>query len=144
MVSPISSISKYPVNKEVLEVVRRLQSLGVAPSGNLTVDRQKLQTAELVKKQITLASNSEVSLTKLEGTGKDFSSTFSLVQSSQPTKAADNAKFLQLGLNNEANEMSAGNKITPLADVKKENPQYSMVGATQLAELNKLKLGLIA
>ena len=51
MVSAISSINQYPVSTESLEIIRRLQSLGVAPTGNLSIDKQRLQTAELQKKQ---------------------------------------------------------------------------------------------
>ena len=60
MVSPVSSINQYSPNREVLEVVRRLQSLGLSATGNLDIDRQRLQTAELKKKQLTLATNSSI------------------------------------------------------------------------------------
>ena len=135
MVSAVSSVNQYPVNREVLEVVRRLQSLGVAPTGDISLDRQRLQTAEFQKKQITLASNSEVNLTKLAGTGNDFSSTLDVVQNIQQVgetngliKNADSDIAVRLG-------------VMSVADA---GLQDKMVGATQLAELNKLKLGLIA
>ncbi len=128
MVSPINSVNQYPVNKELLEVTRRLQSLGLAPSGNLTVDRQRLQTAELQKRQQTLASNSEVNLSRLEGTKNDFSSTI---------------QFL-----NETNRLNDQEKGLISISTNQQNlsvdSQYKMTGAVQIAELNKLRLGLTA
>jgi hypothetical protein len=135
MVSAVSSVNQYPVNREVLEVVRRLQSLGVAPTGDISLDRQRLQTAEFQKKQITLASNSEVNLTKLAGTGKDFSSTLDLVQNIQQVGETNGL------IKNADSDIAARLGMMSVADA---GLQQKMVGATQLAELNKLKLGLIA
>ena len=147
MVSAINSVNQYPIDRESLEVMRRLQSLGVVPSGNLMLDRQRLQTAELQKKQTTLAANSEVNLTRLEGTGNDFSSTIKFLQNSQPTSIKGTEQNNKIGLIRSANhDMSAGNGVVPFADnsAGKKDLQYRMIGAEQLAELNKLKLGLIA
>ena len=140
MVSAISSLNQYPQNREVLEVVRRLQSLGVAPSGDLSLDRQRLQAAELHKKQITLASNSEVNLTKLSGTGKDFSSTLDIVQNIKKT-----GEIPKIGLVENADSDTAVRLgVSSIGNETERKLQYEMTGASQLAELNKLKLGLIA
>lgn len=149
MVSSISSINQYPVSRDVLEVVRRLQSLGVAPTGNISIDRQRLQTAELQKKQQTLASNSEYNLNSIQGTSKDFSSTLNnigVVDASQTLNNTGIKETRPIGLIENANAVTdskcgvgSGND-----DVGEMNPARAMVGATQLAELNKLKLGLIA
>ena len=144
MVSAINSLNQYPIDKEMLEVVRRLQSLGVAPTGNLILDRQHLQQAELVKKQTTLASNSEVNLTKLEGSGKDFSSTFDIVKNIQKTQQTGDIAQNN-GLTDKKDSGIAVNLGIPsIVDGKSERLQYEMAGASQIAELNKLKLGLIA
>ena len=145
MVSAISSLNQYPIDRETLEVVRRLQSLGVTPSGNVAIDRQRLQTAELQKKQQTLAANSEVNLTKLEGTGNDFSSTINFLQNSQPTTDLRGTELnTHFGLIRGAGSDNVNTDMRLVSDKSEENLQYKMLGATQLAELNKLKLGLIA
>lgn len=149
MVSAISSINQYPVSTESLEIIRRLQSLGVAPTGNLSIDKQRLQTAELQKKQQTLASNSSQNLNRLEGTGNDFSSTLNNINSSQlSNKSIGGTQETQsIGLINGANTVSNSSSVAQISSVKNDNGMVQadkMVGATQLAELNKLKLGLIA
>lgn len=149
MVSAISSINQYPVSTESLEIIRRLQSLGVAPTGNLSIDKQRLQTAELQKKQQTLASNSSQNLNRLEGTGNDFSSTLNNINGSQfSNKSIGGTQETQsIGLINGANTVSTSSSVAQISSVKNDNGMVQsdkMVGATQLAELNKLKLGLIA
>lgn len=149
MVSSISSINQYPVNRDVLEVVRRLQSLGVAPTGNLSVDRQHLQIAELQKKQLTLASNSEYNLNSIQGTSNDFSSTLNNIGANDASQTLNNRgiqetrpfgliKNASTGTDSKCGDGSGND------DVSANNPARAMIGATQLAELNKLKLGLIA
>jgi hypothetical protein len=120
--------------------------LGVTPSGNIAIDRQRLQTAELQKKQQTLATNSEVNLTKLEGTGNDFSSTINFLQNSQPTTDLRGTELnTQFGLIKGADSDTVRTGMRLVSDESEgNNLQYKMLGATQLAELNKLKLGLIA
>lgn len=149
MVSAISSINQYQLNNESLEIIRRLQSLGVAPTGNLSIDKQRLQTAELQKKQQTLASNSSQNLNRLEGTGSDFSSTLNNINGSNSlNKNIGGTKETQsIGLINSAGTVSNSSLVTQISYDKKENgivQADKMVGATQLAELNKIKLGLIA
>lgn len=149
MVSAISSINQYPVSTESLEIIRRLQSLGVAPIGNLSIDKQRLQTAELQKKQQTLASNSSQNLNRLEGTGNDFSSTLNNINDSQiSNKSIGGTQETQsIGLINGANTVSNSSSVAQISSVKNDNGMVQadkMVGAMQLAELNKLKLGLIA
>ncbi|MCM1266058.1 MAG: hypothetical protein NC200_07650 [Candidatus Gastranaerophilales bacterium] len=145
MVSAISSINQTPVNREVLEVIRRLQSLGVRPTGNLSVDRQLLQQAELQKKQTTLATNSEQNLNSIQGTNKDFSSTLNNI-GGQPQTIEGTQTTQEIGLikvTDTNNSSSFGLQI-PENEQAKTDIGYKMIGATQLAELNKLKLGLIA
>jgi hypothetical protein len=146
MVSAVSSINQYPIDNEALEIIRRLQSLGISPTGNLSVDRQRLQKAELEKKQNTLATNSEQNLNSIQGTNQDFSSTLSSVGNlqAQPTTNVEGVQSVgavqgldninaSYGVANVDNEKDANNNLA-----------HRMVGASQLAELNKLKLGLIA
>lgn len=140
MVSAVSSINQNIPNLEDLEIIRRLQSLGLAPTGNKNYDKQRLQTAELQKKQVTLATNSEQNLNRLEGTGRDFSSMMNVIQSGQPTEITGNTQ--QNGLNT-GSGFAVGARPEALA-IENNKFQYSMIGANQLAELNKLKLGLIA
>ena len=135
MVSAISSINQYSPNREVLEVVRRLQSLGLSATGNMNIDRQRLQTAEIKKKQLTLASNSEPSLNKLQGTGNDFSSALKNISVNEIN---GNTKGVQ-NQNDLINNYSFVNQVS-----EKSSSKYNMIGALQLAELNKLQLGLTA
>lgn len=135
MVSAVSSINQYQMSRDDLEIIRRLQSLGLAPSGNKGIDLQRLQTAEIKKKQSTLAPNSEVNLSRLEGTGNDFSSVFNNVGVNGVNGVNVNGvRDQQFGLiNNDS-----------VAQITDKSNKYAMIGASQLAELNKLKLGLIA
>ena len=57
MVSSINSLNSSNIGFHELEVMRRLQSLGVRPTGNLLRDRQLLQQAEFYKLQSTLSMN---------------------------------------------------------------------------------------
>lgn len=145
MVSSVSSVGQYPVNNDMLEVIRRLQSLGVAPSGNMNIDRQLLQQAELVKRQTTLATNSEQNLNKIHGTDKDFSSMMQAVQkqSAQPDSSVGSVQFTDFAQNN---DYKTNSTVVPISDNEKLNNEYkyNMIGATQLGELNKIRLGLIA
>ena len=129
MVSAVSSINQYQMSRDDLEIMRRMQSLGLAPSGNKGIDMQRLQTAEIKKKQSTLAPNSEPGLRKLEGTGNEFASVFNNIDIKNGVVQND-----RFGL---INENSA-------AQITDKSSKYAMIGASQLAELNKLKLGLIA
>lgn len=146
MVSAVSSINQYPVDRESLEIIRRLQSLGVTPTGNISIDKQRLQTAELQKKQETLAANSEQNLSSIQGTDKDFSSTLNNIGGAQ-TQKTDNAQEVQ-PIAPADNSGTVYNSLKIQASNSSQNtsnsPEYQMLGATQLAELNKLKLGLIA
>ncbi|MBO6273543.1 hypothetical protein J6O48_12300 [bacterium] len=144
MVSAVSSINQYIPNPEALEVIRRLQSLGVTPTGNLNIDRQRLQTAELQKRQITLASNSEQNLNKLEGTGKDFSSMLDNINKQLPAVICNTNKTSFNSI--QTNEVFNNKNVVPFSDAKEtiKDSQDRMIGATQLGELNKIRLGLIA
>ena len=57
MVSSVNPLYSSNISLHELEVLRRLQSLGVRPSGNLLRDRQMLQQAEFHKLQSTLSVN---------------------------------------------------------------------------------------
>lgn len=57
MVSSVNPLNNSKISFHELEVMRRLQSLGVRPSGNLLRDRQMLQQAEFHKLQSTLSVN---------------------------------------------------------------------------------------
>lgn len=57
MVSSVNPLYSSNISLHELEVLRRLQSLGVRPSGNLLHDRQILQRAEFKKLQSTLSVN---------------------------------------------------------------------------------------
>ena len=132
MVSSINSVNQYIPNRQDLEIIRRLQSLGLNPTGNKAFDRQRLQAAEIHKKQKTLATNSEPALNKLEGTGRDFSTTFSVVQNTQPGTGYNDVQNGLIHLPQQSqniNDVAAGRE---------------MRGAVQLAELNKFRLGLTA
>ena len=134
MYSPINSINQNQVSLQDLEIIRRLQSLGIQPTGNIATDRQILQQAELIKKQQTLATNSEQNLSRIEGTPKDFSTTLWYVGGLQDTS--------KNGLI-ENSETKRSFKSQSIQQYNNMNPA-KMVGATQIAELNKWKLGLIA
>lgn len=122
------------MNLQELEIMRRLQSLGIQPTGNLSTDRQILQQAELAKKQQTLATNSAQNLTRINGTSNDFSTALSNISGVQ-----DNSKN---GLieNNETTRSFNSQNIQQSNNLLAQK----MIGASQIAELNKWKLGLIA
>lgn len=143
MVSAINSLNQYSTDRELLEVVRRLQSLGVAPSGDLTIDRQRLQNAEYIKRHQTLATNSEINLAKLEGSGNDFSTMFETVQSINNFQKVSDITPNNGLINNINSGIAVDLGISSVSGENKEKLQYEMQGASQLAELNKLKLGLL-
>lgn len=134
MVYPVNSINHNQMNLQELEIMRRLQSLGIQPTGNLSTDRQILQQAELAKKQQTLATNSAQNLTRINGTSNDFSTALSNISGVQ-----DNSKN---GLieNNETTRSFNSQNIQQSNNLLAQK----MIGASQIAELNKWKLGLIA
>ncbi len=134
MVYPINSINHNQVNLQELEIIRRLQSLGIQPTGNLTTDKQILQQAELAKKQQTLATNSEQNLTRINGTSSDFSATLSNISGVQ--NVSENGLI--------ENGETSKNSLSQIIRQADRTKPCNMVGATQIGELNKWKLGLIA
>ena len=108
----VSAINTNQYGYEQLEVMRRLQSLGVSPSGNLSVDRQRLQKAEYTKLQQTLSVSNYQNLSNLEGSGNSFSDTLNSVNSNNTPELKNNDDFSR------------------------------QTGATQLAELNRYQFGL--
>lgn len=83
MVSAIGS--NQNISYQNLEVMRRLQSLGINPTGNLSVDRQTLQRAEYVKRQSTLSANNVQNLSNLEGSGYAFKDALNSVNRTETT-----------------------------------------------------------
>ncbi len=113
MVAPIGS-NQYNIDYQSLEVIRRLQSLGIKPTGNISADRQTLQKAEYIKRQNTLSANNVQNLNNLEGSGFAFSDTLNSINQSTSSNTASN------------------NSIQP----------SQQIGASQIAMLNKYQLGL--
>lgn len=83
MVSAIGS--NQNIGYQSLEVMRRLQSLGINPTGNLNIDRQTLQRAEYVKRQKTLSVNNVQNLNNLEGSGLAFKDALNSVNTTEKT-----------------------------------------------------------
>lgn len=113
MVAPIGS-NQYNIDYQSLEVIRRLQSLGIKPTGNISADRQTLQKAEYIKRQNTLSANNIQNLNNLEGSGFAFSDTLNSINQSTPSSTVHN------------------NSVQP----------SQQIGASQIAMLNKYQLGL--
>lgn len=113
MVAPIGS-NQYNIDYQSLEVIRRLQSLGIKPTGNISADRQTLQKAEYIKRQNTLSANNVQNLNNLEGSGFAFSDTLNSINQSSPSSTVHN------------------NSVQP----------SQQIGASQIAMLNKYQLGL--
>ena len=113
MVAPIGS-NQYNIDYQSLEVIRRLQSLGINPTGNINADRQTLQKAEYIKRQNTLSANNVQNLNNLEGSGFAFSDTLNSINQSTQTSTNNT------------------NTVQP-------NQQ---IGASQIAMLNRYQLGL--
>ncbi len=113
MVAPIGS-NQYNIDYQSLEVIRRLQSLGINPTGNLNADRQTLQKAEYIKRQNTLSANNVQNLNNLEGSGFAFSDTLNSINQSTQTST------------NNTNTVQPNQRI----------------GASQIAMLNRYQLGL--
>ncbi len=113
MVAPIGS-NQYNIDYQSLEVIRRLQSLGIKPTGNISADRQTLQKAEYIKRQNTLSANNVQNLNNLEGSGFAFSDTLNSINQSTPSSTVHN------------------NSVQP----------SQQIGASQIAMLNKYQLGL--
>lgn len=95
MVSAIGS--NQNINYQNLEVMRRLQSLGVRPTGNLSIDRQTLQRAEYVKRQNTLSANNVQNLNSLEGSGFAFKDALNSVSTSEKTNTTNINPAAQTG-----------------------------------------------
>lgn len=110
MVSPIG-LNQNNISYQELEVMRRLQSLGINPTGNITTDRQTLQKAEYIKRQNTLAASNTQSLNNLEGTGFAFKDILNNVNTAESSNSNNHTATQQ-------------------------------IGATQIAELNRYRLGL--
>lgn len=107
MVSSVNPLYSSNIGLHELEVLRRLQSLGVRPSGNLLRDRQMLQRAEFNKLQSTLfVNNSDVT----NSSSYRFSDTL--------------------------------NALNSIKSVQEVSSAQNMIGATQVASLNRFNLGI--
>lgn len=135
----VNSIKSQSYNTDYLKTVRNLQSLGVAPTGNDTHDRQNLQVAEYDKKKDTLSGSNAASLGNAQ---TNFQATIQQVQGANGVNGVQGVNS-----SNAISGLSASSVIQPTQATDTSN-QTSLaeqqIGATQLGELNKLKLGLIA
>ena len=118
-IKPINNNTYY--NRESLEVIKNLQSLGVGATGRLSIDRQNLQIAEYNKLKQTLAPTNEQ---KIQEAPIQFDTM--LKEGGQIQGVTQ--KEIQESFDNQEVKMAADNKL----------------GATQLAKLNKLMHNIAA
>ena len=123
-IKPINNNTYY--NRESLELIKNLQSLGVSATGRLSTDRQTLQVAEYQKLKQTLAptneqkiQNAETPFSAIMQTGSVEANNNSAIQATQAQSATNNTQEIAQAIENKT-------------------------GATQLAELKKYQLGLVA
>lgn len=127
----VNTLNSSYTNNDYLRTVRNLQSLGVDASGNPSYDRQNLQVAEYSKRQDLLANPT----TALNNAQVNFQSTISQMQNIgnvSPTQPVGNV-----------NATNSTQAVSPSSDATKIYPEQQ-VGATQLGELNKIRLGIVA
>lgn len=118
-IKPINNNTYY--NRESLEVIKNLQSLGVGATGRLSVDRQNLQIAEYNKLKQTLTPTNEQ---KIQEAPIQFDTM--LKEGGQIQGVTQ--KETKESFDNQEVKMAADNKL----------------GATQLAKLNKLMHNIAA
>lgn len=122
-IKPINNNTYY--NREALELIKNLQSLGVSATGRLSTDRQTLQVAEYEKLKQTLAPSNEQRIQNAE-------TPFSAIMQ---TGAVENTESTNIQ-SQAASGSSAAKEIYQAAQ--------NQTGATQLAELKKYQLGIAA
>lgn len=122
-IKPINNNTYY--NRESLELIKNLQSLGVNATGRLSTDRQTLQIAEYQKLKQTLTPTNEQKIQNAETPFSTIMQTGSVeqnnntIQAMQVQSSVDNTQEISQAVENKT-------------------------GATQLAELKKYQLGLVA
>lgn len=121
-IKPINNNTYY--NRESLELIKNLQSLGVGATGRLSTDRQTLQIAEYQKLKQTLGPSNEQ---RIQNAPVQFDT------------------MLQAGAQPQAAEAMAGQNAISVQGISEiSNAAKEQTGATQLAELNKYMLGIAA
>ena len=121
-IQPINNNTYY--NRDALELIKNLQSLGVGATGRLSTDRQTLQIAEYEKLKQTLGPSNEQ---RIQNAPVQFDT------------------MLQNGGQQQAVQaMSAQNNADLQGISEITNAATEQTGATQLAELNKYMLGIAA
>lgn len=122
-IKPINNNTYY--NRESLELIKNLQSLGLNATGRLSADRQTLQVAEYQKLKQTLAPTNEQKIQNAE-------TQFSTIMQTGSVEANNN-------ITTQAMQVQASNSTQEIAQAVENK-----TGATQLAELKKYQLGLAA
>lgn len=122
-IKPINNNTYY--NRESLELIKNLQSLGLNATGRLSADRQTLQVAEYQKLKQTLAPTNEQKIQNAE-------TQFSTIMQTGNVEANNNTTT-------QAQVQSSTNSTQEIAQAVENK-----TGATQLAELKKYQLGLVA
>lgn len=112
-IKPINNNTYY--NRESLEVIKNLQSLGVNATGRLSTDRQNLQIAEYNKLKQTLEPTNEQ---KIQEAPVQFDT------------------MLKEGGQTQGVEQTSNNGLFDNQEVK--IAVDNKIGATQLAKLNKM------
>ena len=121
-IQPINNNTYY--NRDALELIKNLQSLGVGATGRLSTDRQTLQIAEYEKLKQTLGPSNE--------------------QRIQNAPVQFNTMLQNGGQQQTVQAMSAQNNADLQGISEITNAATEQTGATQLAELNKYMLGIAA
>lgn len=119
-IKPINNNTYY--NRESLELIKNLQSLGLGATGRLSADRQTLQVAEYEKLKQTLEPTSEQRIQNAEVSFDTMIGQNAVIEGANSQ--------VQSGVNPTTQEISQAVK--------------NQTGATQLAELNKYQLGIAA
>ena len=122
-IKPINNNTYY--NRESLELIKNLQSLGLNATGRLSADRQTLQVAEYQKLKQTLAPTNEQKIQNAETQFRTMMQTGSVEANNNTTT--------------QAMQVQASNSTQEIAQAVENK-----TGATQLAELKKYQLGLAA
>ena len=122
-IKPINNNTYY--NRESLELIKNLQSLGLNATGRLSAGRQTLQVAEYQKLKQTLAPTNEQKIQNAE-------TQFSTIMQTGSVEANNNTTT-------QAMQVQASNSTQEIAQAVENK-----TGATQLAELKKYQLGLAA
>lgn len=121
-IKPINNNTYY--NRESLELIKNLQSLGMNATGRLSTDRQTLQVAEYEKLKQTLGPTNE----QIQNAETPFSA---IMQTGNAEIGSNSEQAMQT-----QSTLNSTQEISQAVENK--------TGATQLAELKKYQLGLVA